>query len=162
MQKDTLFFASLLSVTLVPLIVVPLATTDDVQFPGYSTLIALTGAGHIACTTLVLRHRRLGTLMRENQTRLYWIPVAMVVLFAGLQFLNGVAWGVAIIVFFSWQLHHYQRQNYGIISFAAANGGIRVPAGVNFALHMATLAGILGCYSHGFIVNGVEQVQVRV
>jgi hypothetical protein len=47
--------------------------------------------------------------------------------------------------FLVWQAHHYNRQNYGVLSFAAANDGLGpLPRDVRLIINLTTVAGALG------------------
>jgi hypothetical protein len=37
---------------------------------------------------------------------------------------NTAAWTLLVTAFFAWQLYHFQRQNYGLIAFAARSAGL--------------------------------------
>lgn len=158
------FLITLALITLLPLAGVPLLLTVAAALgtgvPGSLALILVTGPMHVAATSFFYFDRDFWPVLRESPARCFWslglLPVGILAL--------GVA-GAAIIgpwvyltIFFShnvWLFYHYQRQNFGLISFVSTNVGCgRLPAQVNTTLNLAALGGIISMLgTPGFYPN---------
>jgi hypothetical protein len=147
------FLVALASLTLLPLVGVPLlltaASTYGFQLPGTLTLVAITGPMHVAATSFFYFDGEFRAVMRESPLRCFWsvglVPLAIVVLGLSGTALIG-AWAyLAIFVFHNvWLFYHYQRQNFGLISFVSTNVGCgRLSPRVNTTLNLAALGGII-------------------
>jgi hypothetical protein len=146
------FFYLLLAVTWLPLLSLPLLSIAEFPFDG-SLLLGLAvfagGVGHVASTASAYADRSVREVMRPMKTRFYLLPaIALMVTVAAL------AWGSAMpiadgltaalfMVHLLWLHYHYQKQNYGLVAFAAASAGRRIPYQLAWVLLLPALAGCL-------------------
>jgi hypothetical protein len=160
------FLIALALITLIPLIGLPLSFViadhwGTGLFPGSLALLAITGPMHVAATSFFFFDRDFQPVMRESPTRCLWSPIWLPLLILGI----GVAgeaviglWAYALVFSFhnTWLFYHYQRQNFGLLSFISANFGRgRLPARVNTALNLAALGAIMGMLGiPGFCPDG--------
>ena len=150
MQSKT-FFAALAIATAVPLIAMPLYAMIPALAPAAPlTLLvvgvwALTGYGHVLSTLWFGADPEYAPVINANRWRmiasLALIPAAV----GGLALADARVSAWLYAAFLVWQAHHYNRQNYGILSFAAANDRLgSLPQDVSRILNLTTLAGALG------------------
>src|SRR6185369_15371169 len=152
-SRSRSFLVLLALITLIPLVGVPLALISAGSFggglPGGVALLVITGPMHVAATIFFYFDRAFWPVMRESPLRCVWSPAWLPIGLLGL----GVA-GMALIgplarllifVFHNvWLFYHYQRQNFGLISFVSTSvGGGRLPPRVNTTLNTAALGGIV-------------------
>jgi len=152
-SRSRSFLVLLALITLIPLVGVPLALISAGSFggglPGGVALLVITGPMHVAATSFFYFDRAFWPVMRESPLRCVWSPAWLPIGLLGL----GVA-GMALIgplarllifVFHNvWLFYHYQRQNFGLISFVSTSvGGGRLPPRVNTTLNTAALGGIV-------------------
>jgi hypothetical protein len=155
-QKAT-FFATLALVTALPLFglgfALPLLHPSGTNFPAIMAamfpILAATGVGHVASTTFLYIDKGFWPLIRQNSARFFLWPLIAVGVFLG-AYLAGPAVAVSFsLVFAAWQLHHYQRQNYGLIAFAAQDRRFGpLPVGLRRALDLSTAGGVFGLISN--------------
>ncbi len=145
------FLAALALVTLVPLVGLPLwLSSGRGGFPGLLTVLAITGPMHVAATSFFYTDRDFRPVLRESPWRcvfsIVWLPSA--ILLAGLVAgaIGGRPWGYLAVFSFhnAWLFYHYQRQNFGLVSFVSSRVGTgRLPAQVNTALNLSAFGGYL-------------------
>jgi len=152
-SRRTLFFGALLTVTLLPLLSLPVLAS--IQFPLYdgSFLLGLAilagGVGHVASTASAYADRDVREVMRPMPGRFYALPVIMLLITA-----VAIFWGESapltnnmiagmFLLHLLWLHYHYQKQNYGLVAFAAASHGQRVPHQLAWILLLPALAGCL-------------------
>jgi hypothetical protein len=151
-RRALFFFYALLALTWLPLISLPVLSLAHVPFDS-SLLLGLAvfagGVGHVASTGSVYVDREVREVMRPRPARFYLLPAATLMITAG-----AIVWGstVAIadsltaglfLIHLLWLHYHYQRQNYGLVAFAAASTGQRVPHRLTWVLLLPALAGCL-------------------
>jgi len=147
------FLITLALVTVGSLVGVPLAlkwaTASGHGLPGSLTLVAVTGPMHVAATSFFYFDREFWPVLRETPVRSFWslglLPLGILALgVAGKATIGPWAF---LLIFFShnvWLFYHYQRQNFGLISFVSRNVGAgRLPTSVNTTLNLAALGGIV-------------------
>ncbi len=144
-----LFLGLLAFTTLLPYAVMPLA----VYFGGdvSSLLLASTllnflgGNAHVAATTFFYSDPAMRAHFREHKTRYVYAPTALIVGTGAAYMLVPEPYNRYILLyFFMWQTYHYQKQNYGILSFfAAATDRVPVSKLERLALELAAVAGML-------------------
>lgn len=141
-----LFFGALALATILPLALLPLS---NVLLPtGPNELLlglwVVTGFGHVMCTVwfgldadylpIIGAHR--GRMIAS----LVILPLGMVAIALALPGL--LNWVLA--AYWAWQAHHYNRQNYGVLAFAAAHDRTGpLPREISWLLHLSTGAGAL-------------------
>ncbi len=159
------FLIALALITLVPLVGVPLALAvanarGTGLIPGSLALVAITGPMHVAATGFFYFDGDFRPVIGESRLRCLWslglLPVAIAVLGISAAALIG-PWGYLFIFSFHniWLFYHYQRQNFGLVSFISTHVGCgRLPARVNMALNVAALGGIVSLLgTPGFYPN---------
>jgi hypothetical protein len=121
---------------------------------GLAPVILATSLGHVLSTSFIYLDRGFGALIGKNrQWFIVWPALAIAI--SGICFALGpVAYGVMYAGYYAWQMWHFQRQNYGVISFAAQ---IRkfgpLPKALNAVLDLGTVAGILAILSRDRFFN---------
>lgn len=151
-SRRTVFFYSLLALTWLPLLSLPMLSLAQVPFNS-SLLLGLAvfagGVGHVASTASVYIDGGVREVMRPRPARFYLLPVATLAVTAA-----AIVWGSVMpiadsltaglfLIHLLWLHYHYQRQNYGLVAFAAASSGQRVPPLLTWALLLPALAGCL-------------------
>lgn len=151
-RRRAVFFTALLVVTWLPLLGLPLLSMASFPFDG-SLLLGLAvfagGVGHVASTASVYVDRSVREVMRPMPTRFYLVPsVALALTAAAL--IGGASISISdnmtaalFLVHLLWLHYHYQKQNYGLVAFAAASVGQRVPYQLAWTLLLPALAGCL-------------------
>src|SRR5262245_7147150 len=164
------FFVVLALVTLVPLIGVPLFFAfGSGALPGSLTVLAITGPMHVAATSFFYFDRDFRPVMQESRLRCIWSPIWLpsAILMLGLVAggIGGRPWGYLAVFSFhnAWLFYHYQRQNFGLISFVSTNVGAgRLPPTVNSALNLAALGGYVSMLGvPGYLLNADTLVSAQ-
>ncbi|MCW5624697.1 MAG: hypothetical protein KIT73_08290 [Burkholderiales bacterium] len=148
--KRRLWFAALLSVTLLPLIGLPLLSGAQLPFRDSFAIglaVFIGGVGHVASTAYFYFDGGARTVMKPMKLRFFALPavvvaVAVIALFIGARI--GIDDGIVYWIFLFhlvWLYYHYQKQNYGLLAFAAASVGGRVPRETVWILLLPPLAG---------------------
>lgn len=147
-RTQSIFFVALGMATAVPLLGlgfgIELFHRDTTSMlTALLPIIAATGVGHVAATAFFYADPDFGKLIREDRQRfLLWPFLAMVACYAAFS-VNSAVWTVVSTLFFVWQLYHYQRQNYGVIAFAAQSGGFgRLPKAMNLMLNLGVAGAV--------------------
>jgi hypothetical protein len=147
LRSQSIFFSALGIATALPLLGlgfgIELFHQDTTYiFPALWGIMAATGVGHVAATAFFYADPGFGRLIREDRQRfLLWPFIAMVACYAVFS-INTAAWAIVSKLFIVWQLYHYQRQNYGVIAFAAQSGGFgRLPQAMNLMLNLGVAGG---------------------
>jgi len=147
--------SALLIVTLLPLLGLPLLA--QLQLPFHQSLVIglavfLGGVGHVASTMYFYADRDARSLMRGMKARFVLLPLAGV-LFTIAAVVFGRRLGAAddqvLAIFFVhlvWLYYHYQKQNWGLLAFAAAGSGVRLPRATMKLLMLPPLAGGLATF----------------
>jgi hypothetical protein len=157
-----MFLVTLTLATLVPLVGVPLYfLIGRGAFPGSLTVLAITGPMHVAATSFFYTDRDFRPVIHGSRIRclwsIVWLPSAILLLglFSGA--IGGRPWGYLVVFSFhnAWLFYHYQRQNFGLISFVSTHVGAgRLPSQVNSALNLAAFGGYLSMLGvPGFLLN---------
>ncbi len=149
-RKRWIWHAALLAVTLTPLLGLPLASSLQLPFRD-SFLIGLAvfvgGVCHVASTSYFYLDKDARALMRGMKGRFVALPLAVVALSAAALVAGdrlGIADDAVLAIFcvhLIWLYYHYQKQNYGLLAFAAASGGARMPHRTVAILLLAPVAG---------------------
>lgn len=145
-----LFVVLLLSATLVPLIFFPLSAH---LHPNAVSVVAIAGfmnflgsSVHVGATGFFYSDGEVRSFFRQNRWRYYFIPAALI-LGTGLTFsvADNETTAYLVLGYFAWQTYHYQKQNYGVLSFvAAATDRIRPSIIEKAILQTSVWLGILG------------------
>lgn len=154
MNSRNAFFYSLAFVTLIPLIGIPIADLAGVPGSFYRThpfylVILLTFSGHVASTAYFYVDRDFWSLIERNWPRFVLAPLALMAGFLVAYQLGTRINAFALLSYFCWQLFHYQKQNYGLISFAASSEGAGPPPKIlRLGLNLGVVAGVLGAIGY--------------
>jgi hypothetical protein len=144
------FFAALAVATAAPLIAMPLYAMVPALAPApLATIVValwvLTGYGHVLSTLWFGADPDYAPVVKANRWRMV-VSLAVIPAAAGgiaLADPRASAWLYA--AFLVWQAHHYNRQNFGILSFAAARDRTGpLPRDIGVILNVTTVAGALG------------------
>lgn len=150
-----MFFAALLGVTALPLLVLGFvfAAAPDLMHTGMSAallplLFIATGNGHVLATAFFYLDQDLFGLIRSNRRVFFLWPALVVAMAVGAHFAGPLAYRIMICGFFAWNLWHFQRQNYGVIAFAAQAQGLGpLPKAMNPMLNLSAASGICAVLS---------------
>jgi len=148
-----LFFALLGAATLLPYLLFPLATHALPEARGLDELVLVClffgAGGHVMASFFFYDDPSVRAFMREGRSARYLsVPILLVVatslLFA---FGDGRLRAYATLGFWIWQVHHFTRQNHGILAFASR--AYRVPArlGERVAITLTDVAAVLATVS---------------
>jgi hypothetical protein len=158
-------------ITCVPLIALPVASELSLfesfggeLAPAMLLVALITGPVHVACTAFFYFDPEFRPVLRESPARCLWSPalVPLAVTTCGVVGAMWVGpWAFLLVWIFgsTWLFYHYQRQNFGLISFISMHfGSGRLPPRVNTALNLAALGGIL-CFvgAPEYYVSGNEE-----
>lgn len=110
---------------------------------GLAALLVLGSSVHIAATGWLFSFRDVRRHARANPSRYLFVPAVLVALGAILAAgLSRHDLDLALLAYFGWQFHHYQRQNLGITALAARSS--RVASLTTSERRCLTTAGWLG------------------
>ena len=129
------FFWSLALATSVPLIWlgfgVELLHENKSQIStALAPIIAITGVGHVGATAFFYTDRDFFELIGQNRGRFFILPILAAGGCLALFSTSAPAWTLLVTAYLAWQMYHYQRQNYGLIAFAAQSAGLHpLPGG---------------------------------
>jgi hypothetical protein len=141
------FYALLLIATLLPYTLLA-STTGLVQgSPGFDRfaqlLLFLGAAGHVGASFFFYGDADVRHFMRDKRARYLGLPIAIVVgaaVFFATAGPEGRAF--ALVLFWIWQVHHFTRQNHGILAFVSRADGIAVRRSERLAITLSDLAAI--------------------
>ena len=127
--SQKIFFYSLVLVTALPVIwlgfgLALFRQNDASAHAALLPLIAISGIGHVGATAFFYFDREFFKLIGENKQRFFLWPAMLAIGCLAVFYTNAAAWTLLVAAFFSWQLYHFQRQNYGLIAFAARSAGL--------------------------------------
>ncbi len=148
-----LFFGSLLAVTIAPLMLIPAVAPNQDEMPSIGLLLAVVSMGHVASTMYLFGDRGFRPMVRANWPRFIALPLTLAAAFAATAAMISAAAPWIWVGFFAWQQYHFQRQNFGIVIFAAKSRGVRPPARLSMALTLTAAAGTLGVLASGKAPN---------
>jgi hypothetical protein len=146
--SQKIFFYSLVLVTALPVIWLGFglalfrqndASTQTALLP----LIAISGIGHVGATAFFYFDRDFFKLIGENKQRFFLWPAMLAIGCLAVFYTNAAAWTLCVTGFLAWQLYHFQRQNYGLIAFAARSAGLsRLPRELNWMLNFGVAGAV--------------------
>jgi len=143
-----IFFWSLALATLIPVIwlgfgVEFLHQNESEIMAALMPIIAITGIGHVGATAYFYTDNDFFELIRQNKRRFFILPILAAGGCLAVFLTSALAWTLLLTGFLAWQLYHYQRQNYGLIAFAAQNAGLgRLPAELNRMLNFGVAGAV--------------------
>jgi hypothetical protein len=147
------FFAWLMLATLAPYALFPLASHVLPAQPGLHDLVLVClffcAGGHVMASFFFYDDPRVREFMREGRSARYvFVPIALVAA-TGLLFAFGddVVRAYAMIAFWVWQVHHFTRQNHGILAFVSRAYDVPVRLGERVAITLTDVAAVLATLS---------------
>jgi hypothetical protein len=138
MRGDRIFFGALALVSVLPLAGPWLTSPTLLIIPAAANMI---GFAHVGSTAFLYVDDELRPVAR----RYFWhFTGALLVVPLGCLALSLIAptiAGLGVVAFIAWNLHHFQRQNYGLIALAAASTGFgKLPVRLNRMMNLVSLA----------------------
>ncbi len=148
-SADKRFFALLLAATVLPIAWLTLAGLPPLAgaVPAWATalLIWLGGSGHVAGSfAFYFEPQARAFMIRERPGRFVWAPLGVIAVVA-LAFATvheAAVTAALVLVYWTWQVHHYSRQNMGVLAFLARAERRPVTPAELRALQLTDLAGI--------------------
>jgi hypothetical protein len=146
--SQKIFFYSLALVTALPVIwlgfgVALFRQNDASTQAALLPLIAISGIGHVGSTAFFYFDRDFFKLIGENKQRFFLWPAMLALGCVAVFATNATAWTILVTAFFAWQLYHFQRQNYGLIAFAAKSAGLtKLPVELNWMLNFGVAGAV--------------------
>lgn len=166
------FLATVSFMTLLPFIAVPFTRhviPDTATALNVFLILNFFGSNfHVAATGWFYTDPSMRAHFRSKPMRYLIVPALLVAGSAALfQMASQSQRGCLLVVFFCWQLWHYQKQNVGLLSFiAAGTDGSPLSVWERRTLMVAAVAGMLGCFGVGDIggmhMAWLQQVGVGV
>jgi hypothetical protein len=148
--RSARFFGALAIATAIPLLVLPAYGLSHWTAPApalatVGILWVLTGYGHVVSTVWFGADPDYRPLVRAHRLRML-ASLAVIPLAMGLFTLASTAVSAWLYAgFLAWQAHHFSRQNYGVIAFAAAGDRMGpLPRSIGWVTLLASAAGAIG------------------
>lgn len=148
-----LFLVLVAGATLFPFVLAPLVAglvpRTDSAFLLFSTIAFVGANGHVAATGWFLTDAQMRSHFRARPLRYIVVPCFLIAASAvAYQLLDGLTLLSLSVTFLCWQMWHYQKQNFGLLSFiAAGTDGLSLSTWERRTLTLSALAGILGFFS---------------
>jgi hypothetical protein len=156
------FMILLLGATLVPIIFFPLSIhfhRGAASVVAISSFITFLGSGvHVSATGFFYADAEVRSYFAENRWRYILIPLVLI-LASGVIFcvVDNTTSVYLLLAYFVWQTYHYQKQNYGILSFvAAATDRVRPSVLERAILQSSVWLGIVGLIKTAGLVRGTS------
>ena len=153
-DQRRLFFVALVAVTLLPYAAFPIlsgaAFGTGAGLRGVLVVLLFLGAaGHVASSFFYYADPSVRTFMAQGHRRRYFIVPLLLLVVVGVayQLLDAVGRAYFLVVFWVWQVHHFTRQNHGILSFASASYGAPILPAERLAITLTDVAAILATLS---------------
>jgi len=146
--SEKIFFYSLVLVTALPVMWLGfglvLFRQNHTDIPAaLLPVTAISGIGHVGATAYFYFDREFFRLIGENKQRFFLWPALLAIGCLAIFSINAAAWTLVVTGFFAWQLYHFQRQNYGLIAFAARSAGLsRLPRELNWMLNFGVAGAV--------------------
>jgi len=146
--SQKIFFYSLVLVTALPVIWLGFGLAlfhqnDASAQAALLPLTAISGIGHVGATAFFYFDRDFFKLIGENKQRFFLWPAMLAIGCVAVFSTNAAAWTLLVTGFLAWQLYHFQRQNYGLIAFAARSAGLgKLPDELTWMLNFGVAGAI--------------------
>lgn len=156
-NKSTDNFALILLIaTIIPFISLPLLNNLSVNFSSNSStqliglLLLLGGTSHVASTTFFFHKKDMFKIANNHSIKFYILPLILILSYALIfQFANEVLKAYALLTYFIWQTYHYQRQNFGVITFISkATNTSSINYFEKLGMQLSVTAGIFALITH--------------
>lgn len=110
---------------------------------------------HVAATGCLFVLPEARSAARGKRRRSWWVPSGVVALAALLSVLvTPSAMALLLLAIFVWQFWHYQKQNLGMVAFAAASHRVAAPTRAERrALGSAAIAGMVGLVANPSVLS---------
>jgi len=151
------FLSAMLVATVLPAIGLSLQRFLDLASVGQlnNGMAFLATGFHVALTSYFYVDPTLREFRQSHRIRFVAAPIAICLASGAVGYFLSPSLGWLILFFFIWQLYHYQRQNFGVLAFAAAVLGVRRASLLEQStVEMAGYAGILGYLATGHQFGG--------
>ena len=152
MQSRT-FFVALALATAIPLVILPFYGLSGwiAPIPLQAAVFAIwvvTGYGHVMSTVWFGADPDYRPVLRAHRLRIL-ASLAVIPLVLGVLTIASTTVSAWIYAgFLAWQAHHFNRQNYGVLSFAAVNDRLGpLPRQVSLIVNITSIAGAIGMVS---------------
>jgi hypothetical protein len=143
------FFALLAAATALPYLLFPLClrVVPDVVGSGAAVqaCLFLGAGGHVAASFFFYDRTSMRSFMvGERPLRFVAAPLLVLAVAASIFGLGSqAAKNIAVVAFWIWQVHHFTRQNHGILAFASRASGVPVRSAERTAITLTDVAAIL-------------------
>lgn len=157
--KSTGFFAMLAVVTAVPIFLLPLHRMEIPSEINNLVLFAwiIAGYGHVMSTLWFGADRDYHAIIRNHWQRMLASLAVLPMIMAAIVLVSAAAAGWAYAFYIVWLAHHYNRQNYGLLSFAAGHDKFGpLPREIGWMLHLTTAAGAIRMVAMPTIYPGMS------
>ena len=140
------FFGALIAVTATPLFLLPFYKVEIAGRANNLLTFAwlLAGYSHVMSTVWFGIDRDYRPVIATNKARMLGSLAILPFAMGGIAVasLGAASWMYAAYIL--WLAHHYNRQNYGMVAFAAANDGAGpLPREVGWMFHLTTVSGAI-------------------
>ena len=162
--RSTGFLACLALVTVFPLVLMAVVYEARIAVPGIFTLFLIAGPFHVATTSVFFFDREFRPVLRDSAARCLWSPLWLPVLIVAVGVTGKAvvgAWALWLLfmVHNIWLFYHYQRQNYGLLSFVSKSFELgRLPEQLSKALNVAAIGALLGMAGKPSFLPGGEEL----
>ena len=143
------FFSALALATAAPLLVLPFYGLSHLPAPapvlvGVGAIWVVTGFGHVMSTTWFGLDPGYKDVVRAHRPRMLFSLAAIPLFMAGAALADRSVSAWLYAGFLTWQGHHFARQNFGVLSFAAARDRTGpLPREVGWIIHATSAAGAI-------------------
>jgi hypothetical protein len=144
-----LFYALLIAATLLPYLLFPiclyLLPRSPASMPALQTFLFLGAGGHVAASFFFYEDPEVRSFMRDGRWVRYTAAPIILLIAAGAAFSLGppTLRAHATLAFWIWQVHHFTRQNHGILAFASRADGVAVSTVERTAITLTDLGAVL-------------------
>jgi hypothetical protein len=145
----TTFFILLIAATATPYLVFPICTQTlqgtDAAMGILQACLFLGAGGHVAASFFFYDDHAMRTFMLPTRASRYILVPLAIMGAAGIVFAFGdrTVKAYATTAFWIWQVHHFTRQNHGILAFASRADGVAVSSAERAAITLTDVAAIL-------------------
>jgi hypothetical protein len=146
------FALGILAATFVPMILMPASVAAPsvrsfVIVAGFLNFVG--GTAHVGASGYFYLEPEFRSHMTAHLRRYLWAPLGLAVFLGlGCQYGSPAFRATVLLLYFAWQTYHYQRQNYGILAFAAARNRQPGPTlAETVALELAVFSGIFALFA---------------
>ncbi len=150
MNHRRIFLLAIYATTLIPLISIPILSS--IQNPAaVNSLIAfqfIAGNCHVGLTPYFFTDPQLHPFLKQHKNIYFVLPIAVIITTAVAFFYAPPAIAATLLLlYFVWQTWHYQRQNFGVLSFLAVlTRSGSVSQHERQLLNLGVIAGIFGLF----------------